>query len=237
MGHKKRKREIAWDKGTGKTVTINRSKPPKCAKSVQFLPGVSGNYFTLPAGFYGKSFMDVLADDGMQEIPVLPVRQSETPIIGYRAWSVVEKDGRFMLQSPVVYQDWEGPMLRASDKPSPYDPHAFPVPGTVHGLYAHNEPDWSDFVPRSDGMWVTVSWSGNQPNAATLHTGGDGVAMGRVEATGTVVVHETGFRAEIMRITKLVLSPHLMKHPGIVEQMSRTYACDVSFDPATLEDK
>ena len=64
-----------------------------------------------------------------------------------------------------------------------------------------------------------------------------GVAMGRVEATGTVVVHETGFRAEAMRIVKLVLSPHLLKHPNIVEQISRRYACDVSFDPATLEDK
>lgn len=150
----------------------------------------------------------------------LPVRESETPLIGYRAWDVIKDEDRFWLKSPYQSTIWDGPILRAEKPPCAYDPHGYwKDENHSHGIYAHNEPVWEDMH--------TYDWMRGPMFSGT--------AMGRVELTGRVIVHETGFRAEAARITKLVLSPSLMKLKP-EEQLAARYACDVSYDPRTLEE-
>lgn len=176
--------------------------------------------------------------------PELPVEKSATPIVGYRSWVVSrerpaspwrmsgalvigtagqpfpvwdpepepeEKDsGPYRLWSPIQYTEWTGPILRADGKPCPYNPHDPTWRGRedhCHGIYAHDAPEWRDY-----------------------HSGR---AIGRLEATGTVVVHERGFRAEAVRITQLVLAPDMIGTEA-KEDLERIYGCDVTYNPEEL---
>lgn len=177
--------------------------------------------------------------------PELPVERSETPIIGYRSWDVSrrepggwdgwrgqwvtidlsgnrqvigesepepkpEPEGPYRLWSPVQGTEWTGPILRADGKPCPYDPHAYEWQRRedhCHGIYAHDEPTWGDYH--------------------------QGRAIGRLEATGTVVIHEHGFRAEAVRITQLVLAPNLIGTEA-KRDIERIYGCDVTHNPEEL---
>jgi len=109
---------------------------------------------------------------------------------------------------------WDGPILRADGEPSSYSPHDWRWAGRsdlCYGIYAWLEPAWEDY-----------SWAGLD-------------VWGRVEATGKCVIHETGLRAEAVRIEALVVNQKYMKYHGIVEQLSDKYQCEVSFDPRHLE--
>lgn len=209
--------------------------------------------------------------------PALPEEESDTAIVGYRAWNVVEhsheRKGRvfpftvqcvcgsamrprhatmafvcglcgksysadmvqkvtgvhiedyfgepdtsipegWLLASPTQGTKWTSPILRADGEPCSYDPHDYRWTDRedhCHGIYAHDSPEWSDF-----------------------YSSGSVRAMGRVELTGKIVVHEKGYRAEAARITRLVLNPCALDKEGVAGGLADRYACDVSFDPTHL---
>lgn len=144
--------------------------------------------------------------------PALPVRTSSEPVVGWRTWKVVEDGygGGWCLVSPSQGTTWPGPILRADAKPCAYDPHdrRWRDRGDhCHGIYAHDVPCWSDWKP--------------------------GRAMGAVEATGRVVIHEKGWRAERVRIVELVLHPSVGE--AAIEGLEQRYECPVERAGARLE--
>lgn len=180
--------------------------------------------------------------------PELPVEESDKALVGFRAWGVYEKAGDYVLKSPMQGTQWDGPILRADGKPCPYDPHDNRWTGRddhCHGIYAHDAPEWGDLDKTA--MWsmtasinFTYTFNGSHlvaerdPEPKWERT--DVRAMGRVELTGRVVVHEDGYRAEAARIAHLILTPHGLYHDGMREALEAKYHCDVSFDPTTLEE-
>lgn len=191
-------------------------------------------------------------DKGVPDPPDIPVEESTEPRIGYRSWDVYECEGDYRLQSPIRGTEWTGPILRADGKPCTYDPHDPRWQGRddhCHGIYAHDEPEWSDFDYSPMQAAIASNWmmtfKYNNHGAGIVQGGPETEpqweptkikAMGRVELTGRVVVHEDGYRAEAARIAHLVLSPRGLQHDGMTDILAEKYQCDVSFDPTTLEE-
>lgn len=121
--------------------------------------------------------------------PPRTVRLTVTPLVGYRFWTVERRTGRFGVRWPradatlvslVTGTEWEGPVLRADERPG------WELRG--HGIYA--------FDRASAGAAV---------GGAPL----DNWVLGEVQGMGRCVVHERGWRAGVARITRLFVDPAL----------------------------
>lgn len=112
----------------------------------------------------------------------LPTRKSDTPLVCYRAWSLVKDERGPALRSVTAGVTWDGPILRGGGPPANAIPYTFvygtPAPNSDYGIFAYRE---------SHGI-VSI-----------------GNVWGEIEVFGKVVVHELGVRAECARIRRLLV--------------------------------
>lgn len=171
-----------------------------------------------PATPFGLGWSDDPASMEPPEPPDVPMRRSDTPVIGYRGWKLDLRDA-MRLRSVVSETVWDGPVLRADGKPAPYDPHRTEWryrDDHCHGIYAYT--DAADAIRR------------------TMNANGWDVC-GRIRAAGRVVMHTHGFRAEYAVIERLVLHPEVALEGDAAFQrqaLADRYHCDVSFDVTEL---
>ena len=141
----------------------------------------------------------------------LPTRKSTKALIGWRGWRLNEWEPRdFRLQSLVVSDIWHSPVFRAEGKPSVLRPPTSTVnmrEGEVHGIYAYND---IDFALRELSVWT------KRDNL---------IVIGKLELTGTVIVHTLGFRAEVATLVKLLMSEY--HGSEVIRNMENTYQCEV----------
>jgi hypothetical protein len=145
--------------------------------------------------------------DTDEDPPELPVRESSEPLVGWRSWTLHHFEDKAWLTSPAMDTAWHDPILRADAEPAPYNPHDWrwrDRDDHAHGIYAHS----------------------GKHGLGGVHPG---AAAGEVEGFGTVVVHERGFRAEAVRIRKLVVS-HEHRGTDVPELLAERYQCPVTFD-------
>lgn len=131
--------------------------------------------------------------------PVLPVRQTTESPIGWRVWN----DNNGTLESLTQSVMWEGPVMRADKKPHAGDP--FVGDGRGHGIYSYKKAK------------------------AAFESHVDDVIVGMLRLSGTVVVHEHGYRSEIATVERLYVSPQTYRR-GLLKQLADRYQCEVTTD-------
>ena len=137
--------------------------------------------------------------------PPLPRRKSVIPFTAYRAWYLL--GGK--LQSVTADCTWDGPVLRSGGKPDDKDPMSS-MWGSCernpsHGIYAFKKQTDAIYTAKTDGV------------------------IGEIDLSGKVVVHESGYRAEIATIKRLLVMPGAWKE-GLLEELADRYQCDVTYD-------
>lgn len=152
----------------------------------------------------------------------LPTRKATKPFIGYRAWYLSADGDGAALRSVMSDFKWLGPVSRADGKPSPWDP-------------------WKSYEGQS-GEQVFGIYAYDKPQEAIGLTG---EVYGRVSLSGTVVVHERGYRAEVATIQQIVLHPSMLyeykevceeKGITIKESLAERYQCPVSYNVEDLDE-
>lgn len=139
----------------------------------------------------------------------LPEREQSEPILGFRGWNLVMRDGSVRIRSVTAGDIWEGPILRADDEPRDvvWGSGAFTGEASNRdlGIFAYT---------LVEGAYRTVtehSWP----------------VTGLVELFGKVVVHDRGYRAEACRIRELWIEPDAASHR---EALAARYQCEVHVD-------
>jgi hypothetical protein len=192
---------------------------PPASSVVQWSTPLKNDVWATMAGAFipmGKHYVSAMDFDTIKpelpELPVLPTRKATKPFIGYRSW-YLEDHGTLLLASVVRQNKWPGPVFRADGKPSPWDPwvnYKDQPEKKVFGIYAFDSP------------------------APAVECEGD--VFGEVALSGTVVVHEEGFRAEVATIQRLVLHPSIRyEHENAKELLAERYQCPVSYNVEDLD--
>lgn len=163
-----------------------------------------------PPGFYGGN---ITSAPLQEHFPSLPTRKSTTPIIAQRSWALTDE---YKLRSTFTSTVWEGPILRADAKPKP-NVRIGDSGDDGHGIYA-----WHIGVP----TLVHVA-----PGAGLGRSKPVGAVNGTVELKGTVVRHENGYRAEVVRIRNLCLVEldGRRNRNEAISALEDRYQCDVTW--------
>lgn len=166
--------------------------------------------------YYNPGWADEPPDKNQTKIPQpLPTVESDEPIIAWRYWEL-RGDQPDVLRSPIRGDRWLSPILRADAPPLPVDPFMFP-PETIigYGIFA---------MKTREGLYGEM-FGHHFYRFHLSHTVFDQpLVIGAVELFGTVIEHEIGYRAELVRIKKLEIS---RKYEPVMFLLEQRYQCDV----------
>lgn len=155
--------------------------------------------------------------DHRDEAEPLPRRTQTEPIIGYRRWALNgDEDPR--LCSLTAEYVWEGPVCRNEHPP------------------AEQSPDWADQDSPSDhGIYASATLVEILYSFSFISTAVAYVA-GSVALSGTVIVHDRGYRAQCATIQGLLLPPGIAFQLNAAgrQRLADRYQCDVTTDPRDL---
>jgi hypothetical protein len=139
--------------------------------------------------------------------PPTTVRLTETPLVGYRLWWLLRsrdpsggwwRRRDIKLVSPATYTTWDGPVLRADERPR--------------------------WTLRGSGVYACDPSMIRRLARLALRRPGE-AALGEVQGMGRCVVHERGWRAGVVRVTSLYVAAAVS---GPDRKRLRTrYHCDV----------
>lgn len=166
--------------------------------------------------YYNPGWADEPPVKNQTKIPQpLPTVESDEPIIAWRYWELRD-DQPDVLRSPIRGDRWLSPILRADAPPLPVDPFMFP-PETIigYGIFA---------MKTRKGLLGEVRLELLRRFHLSHTVFDQPLVIGAVELFGTVIEHEIGYRAELVRIKRLIIPLELAKHKHNFEQR---YQCDV----------
>lgn len=188
-----------------------------------------------PLGYTPLSFSVRFDTEKKDDKPktALPVRQSAQPVRAWREWLLIFRDGEPFIRSLVREDVWEGPILRANEKPKDHTKLGDKT-DTGHGIYAwpvtHRITEEVGFTFSMMRSAFTRQMMGM---AAEEEPQPPGKVEGEVELIGRVVRHEHGYRAEAARVVRLFVKQlrPVYDRDVVLAALGQRYQCDVAWIP------